>query len=34
MKKALDKKALKREEMFWSRIRKALKESPVRICRK
>jgi hypothetical protein len=34
MKKVLSKEALDREASFWTSLKKALKESPVKACRK
>jgi len=34
MKKVLSKEALDREASFWNNIKRALKESPVKACRK
>jgi hypothetical protein len=34
MKKSLSKKALAKEEAFWTRMKKALNENPGKVCHK
>jgi hypothetical protein len=34
MKKVLSKEALEKEASFWTTMKKALEESPVKLCRK